>query len=123
MKKINSAFDITQSILSGKWKAIILYHLEQDNKRTKDLLKICNGISHKVLSEQLSQLTEDGLIIRTVYTNKKLIMVEYSLTAYGISFIPLIKEMCRVGEEHIKIKGNPFSIEGSCSFKHDPSIK
>lgn len=118
MKQINSAFDVTQSIISEKWKSIILYYLRSEKRRTRDLLKICKGVSHKVLNEQLNQLVEDGLITRAVDTNGSLIKVEYSLTTYGMSFIPLIKEMCYMGEEHSKIKGESFDTDGSCPFGH-----
>lgn len=47
MGKINTGFDVVQNMISGKWKSIILYQLGAGKKRTKDLLQICEGVSHK----------------------------------------------------------------------------
>lgn len=102
MSEIKTGFDVIQNIISGKWKSIILYHLGYENKRTKDLLQICEGVSHKVLNEQLKQLQMDGLINRTVFPEVIPIKVEYSLTSYGRSFLPLLKDMCDRGDIHFQ---------------------
>ncbi len=105
MNKINTGFDAVQNIISGKWKSIILYQLGHGKKRTKDLLKICEGVSHKVLNEQLKQLQQDGLINRAVYAEEVPIRVEYTLTDYGRTFLPLLKELCDAGDKHLERKG------------------
>lgn len=105
MGKINTGFDVVQNMISGKWKSIILYQLGAGKKRTKDLLQICEGVSHKVLNEQLKQLQQDGLIQRTVYAEEVPIKVEYALTDYGRSFLPLLKEMCDTGDQHLQKQG------------------
>ena len=57
---------MAMNLVGGKYKCIILYHLSGGAKRTRDLLLLLEGISSKVLTEQLRQLEEDGLIERTV---------------------------------------------------------
>lgn len=105
MNKINTGFDVVQNIISGKWKSIILYQLGYEQKRTKDLLKICEGVSHKVLNEQLKQMQQDGLVNRAVYADEVPIRVEYSITDYGRTLLPLLKEMCDAGDNHLKREG------------------
>ena len=60
MKKI-SAIEMAMNLVGGKYKCLILYHLSSGAKRTRDLLLLLEGISSKVLTEQLRQLEEDGL--------------------------------------------------------------
>ena len=60
MKKI-SAIEMAMKLVGGKYKCLILYHLSSRAKRTRDLLSLLDGISPKVLTEQLRRL---GLGIR-----------------------------------------------------------
>lgn len=110
MSNIKSGFDVIQQLVSGKWKSLILYHLGDSNKRTKELLEICEGVSHKVLAEQLKQLQQDGLLTRTVYAEEVPIKVEYGLTDYGRSFLPLLADICAFGDSHLEQqRGGPVS--------------
>lgn len=117
MNEVKSGFDVVQNILMGKWKNLILYHLGNENKRTKDLLEICEGVSHKVLNEQLKQLQSDGLINRTVYPEVIPIKVEYSLTEYGQTFLPLLKDICDRGDYHLQKKENISVTHKLCQLK------
>ncbi|MFD1450075.1 winged helix-turn-helix transcriptional regulator [Oceanobacillus sojae] len=119
MNKVHTGFDVVQNIISGKWKNIILYQLGYGNKRTKDLLKICEGVSHKVLNEQLKQLQAGGLIKRAVYADEVPIRVEYSLTEYGRSFLSLLKEMCDTGDEHLKKQGITTYNNKVCEYYNE----
>ena len=102
MEKSQEGFFILQNIIKGKWKSPLLQYLNAGNKRPKDLLQLCAGISTKVLNEQLKQLTQDGLITRLVYPNEIPIKVEYALTLYGQEFIPLLEQLCEFGVSHGK---------------------
>ena len=59
MKKI-SAIEMAMNLVGGKYKCLILYHLSGGAKRTRDLLLLLEGISSKVLTEQLRQLEKMG---------------------------------------------------------------
>lgn len=89
---------ITMRFIGGKWKAVILIHLAKDNKRYNELRKQIPTITERTLSLQLKQLEEDGLIERKVYSEKPPLMVEYSLTDFGKSLIPLLKQIALWGE-------------------------
>ena len=98
MKKI-SAIEMAMNLIGGKYKCLILYHLSGGAKRTRDLLLLLEGISSKVLTEQLRQLEEDKLIERTVYAEVPP-RVEYTLSAEGQTFLPVLQLMCDWGWEY-----------------------
>ena len=98
MKK-SSAIEMAMNLVGGKYKCLILYHLSGGAKRTRDLLLLLEGISSKVLTEQLRQLEEDGLIERTVYAEVPP-RVEYTLSAEGQTFLPVLQLMCDWGWEY-----------------------
>jgi product hxlR len=98
VKKI-SAIEMAMNLVGGKYKCLILYHLSSGAKRTHDLLLLLEGISSKVLTEQLRQLEEDGLIERTVYAEVPP-RVEYTLSAEGQTFLPVLQLMCDWGWEY-----------------------
>ena len=87
------------NLVGGKYKCLILYHLSGGAKRTRDLLLLLEGISSKVLTEQLRQLEEDELIERTVYAEVPP-RVEYTLSAEGQTFLPVLQLMCDWGWEY-----------------------
>ena len=98
MKKI-SAIEMAMNLVGGKYKCLILYHLSGGAKRTRDLLLLLEGISSKVLTEQLRQLEEDKLIERTVYAEVPP-RVEYTLSTEGKTFLPVLQLMCDWGWEY-----------------------
>lgn len=92
----------TLSIMGGKWKLVILWHLVlSEVKRYGELKKHIGGITHKMLSQQLKELESDGLIIRKEYPQIPP-KVEYSLSQKGASLIPVLKTMCEWGQEHME---------------------
>lgn len=86
MKKI-SAIEMAMKLVGGKYKCLILYHLSSGAKRTRDLLSLLDGISPKVLTEQLRQLEADGLVSRATFAEVPP-RVEYALTDEGRTFVP-----------------------------------
>lgn len=98
MKKI-SAIEITMKLVGGKWKCLILYYLSGGARRTRDLLLLLDGISTKVLTEQLRQLEADGLIEREIFAEVPP-RVEYRLSAEGQTFVPVLRAMCTWGHEY-----------------------
>lgn len=74
--------DLAVEIFRGKWKAVIICHLNKGEKRFLELQRITSGVSQKVLSEKLKELEEDEIIKKVVYPNLPL-KVEYYLTEKG----------------------------------------
>jgi DNA-binding HxlR family transcriptional regulator len=87
----NCSFSYTLSIIGGKWKIEILYLIfVHETIRYGLLKKKIAGITHKVLSNQLKELSESGLITRTEYPTVPP-QVEYKLTERGLSLFPILK--------------------------------
>ncbi|MGJ1419951.1 winged helix-turn-helix transcriptional regulator [Sphingobacterium spiritivorum] len=84
--------------IGGKWKAVILIHLIE-KKRYSELRKECKLITERTLSLQLKELEEDGLIIRTVHTSKPPLKVDYELTEFGRTLIPVLKAVAQWGND------------------------
>ncbi|MGD0031749.1 helix-turn-helix domain-containing protein [Paenibacillus illinoisensis] len=85
--------EYTLSILSGKWKVVILWHLGVEGPyRFSDLQKLFSKISHKMLTSQLRELIEDGIVHREVYPDVPP-KVEYSMTEVGMSILPIVEMM------------------------------
>jgi DNA-binding HxlR family transcriptional regulator len=90
-------FGYTLSMISGKWKMIILYWLiEQHPIRYNELQRLIGTITYKTLSVQLKELEDDGLIIRKEYPQIPP-KVEYSLSEKGLSLYPILEAMCDWG--------------------------
>ena len=87
--------------LGGKWKLIILYWLAESPKHFAALQRAMPGISQKVLTQQLRELVSDGIVQRQP---KGAIPapVEYSLTDYGQSVLPLVENVRLWGREHLE---------------------
>ncbi len=90
---------LTMGIIGGKWKTVILYYLMTGGTlRYSELRKRMPQVTERTLSLQLKALEEDGLINRNVYTSKPPLKVEYSLTEFGETAIPVIKAMITWGD-------------------------
>ena len=93
------AFVQALSIIEGKWKLKIIYELAcEDVLRYGQLKKKVCKITHKMLSSQLKELEQDGMLIRKEYPQVPP-KVEYSLSEKGQRFIPILNELCSFGEE------------------------
>lgn len=96
----DTGFSYTLSLISGKYKMVILYCLmEYEPVRFNELGRYLKKVSDKTLSQKLKELEQDGLIMRTVYPQIPP-KVEYSLTARGKSLMKVLDELCVWGEEH-----------------------
>ncbi|MCR9171104.1 MAG: helix-turn-helix transcriptional regulator [bacterium] len=86
----NPMCPLTQAltIIGGKWKPIIVYQLHRSNKRFGQLDVAIPGISRKVLTTQLNELVNDGLVTRHSYPESPP-RVEYRLTDKGTALIPI----------------------------------
>lgn len=102
----NCEKELTLSIISGKWKIVILWYLgEEGVLRFSDLQRLFPKISHKMLTNQLRELMEDGVVSREVYPVVPP-RVEYSLTDLGKTLLPIIRMMYEWGKKRMsEIKG------------------
>lgn len=94
--------ELTLSIISGKWKVVILWHLGVEGPhRFNSLQRLFENISHKTLSNQLKELIEDGIVSRKVYPVSPP-KVEYSMTKLGYTLLPIIEMMYDWGKKRIQ---------------------
>lgn len=91
--------EYTASILSNKWKSLILRDLLTGTKRFNELNKSMAGISAKVLTENLREMENDGIINRKTYAVVPP-KVEYSLSAKGEELKPIIDLMKEFGNKY-----------------------
>ncbi|MCI8304616.1 MAG: helix-turn-helix transcriptional regulator [Lawsonibacter sp.] len=91
--------ETTLTLISNKWKVLIIRDLLSGTKRFGALKKSIGGVSQKVLTSQLRQMEENGLLTRTVFPEVPP-RVEYSLTELGRSLKPVLDAMGSWGEEY-----------------------
>lgn len=107
MREYSCPFDVFVNLISGKWKMIILWHLNKDGfKRFSEIQKIAPNASSKVLSTHLRQLEQDGLIFRKVYPEIPP-RVEYHITDLGRSLWPVLLSMQKWSIDFLHQKNIP----------------
>ena len=89
---------LTMGIIGGKWKTVIIYHLIPGTKRYSELRKEMPRVTERTLSLQLKTLESDGVVKRKVYTSKPPLKVEYSLTDFGKTLIPVVEAIADWGD-------------------------
>ena len=91
--------ETTLTLIGDKWKVLILRDLLPGTKRFGELKKSIGSVSQKVLTAQLRDMEENGLIHRKVYAEVPP-RVEYSLTHLGKSLKPILEALWKWGEEY-----------------------
>ena len=91
--------ETTLTLIGDKWKVLILRDLLPGTKRFGELRKSIGTVSQKVLTTQLRQMEQCGLVIRTVYAEVPP-RVEYTLTELGYSLKPVLDAMVTWGTEY-----------------------
>ena len=91
--------ETTLTLISDKWKVLILRDLMPGTKRFGEVRKSIGTVTQKVLTSQLRQMEESGLVIRTVYPEVPP-RVEYTLTDLGRSLDPVLDAMRNWGEDY-----------------------
>lgn len=87
--------------IGGKWSMICLYWLDSGTRRFNELQRLMPEISHKVLTETLRNLEQEGLVSRTDFSEVPL-RVEYKISPYGESVRPLIEAVRTWGRAHLE---------------------
>ena len=88
-------------ILSGRWRRQIILSLTYGNKRFKQVQREIPGLTPKMLSKELKDLEINELIERNVYDTLP-VTVEYKITPYGKTLLPLLQELHKWGTKHRK---------------------
>ena len=91
--------ETTLTLISDKWKVLIIRDLLSGTRRFGELKRSVGGVSQKVLTSQLRQMEESGLLTRTVYPEVPP-RVEYTLTELGYSLRPVLEALRAWGEEY-----------------------
>lgn len=102
-----------QSVLSGKWKILILWYVAfYKVQRFGQLLRRLDGVTQSTLTRQLRELEADGFLRRQVYPEVPP-RVEYTLTEQGASFLPVLEAMLRWSEANLCPPGyvSPYGEE------------
>lgn len=102
----------TIQMIGGKYKALILWFLTEEPKRFGQLQKLIPQATPKMLTQQLRELEQDSLLVRTVYPVVPP-KVEYSLSPLGQTMIPILEAMYQWGEDYLKERG----ICPNCAMK------
>ena len=89
---------VTLDVIGGKWKSLILWQLNFKTLRFSQLQRRLGKITQKMLTQQLRELEQDGMINRKVYAEVPP-RVEYSLTDMGQSVVPILEMMCQWGKD------------------------
>ncbi len=95
------AVEATTDIIGGKWKAVILYYLFKGPKRFNELRRLLPEVTQRMLTRQLRELEQDGIVHREIYKEIPP-RVEYSLTEFGTSLGPIIVQMLDWGEQYME---------------------
>lgn len=91
--------ETTLTLIGDKWKVLILRDLMPGTKRFGELKRSIGSVSQKVLTAQLRDMEEGGLVLRRVYAEVPP-RVEYSLTDLGKSLKPILDAMQNWGEKY-----------------------
>lgn len=101
-KSYNCEKELTLSVIGGKWKMLILWHLgKEEKKRFNELRSLMPGISPRMLVSQLRELEDNFIVHREVYAVVPP-KVEYSLTDQGKSLMPILEAMYSWGKDYME---------------------
>lgn len=117
-KNQNCPVSATIRLIGGKYKALLLWHLTDQTLRFNQLHKLVPEATPKMLTQQLRELEEDGLIARTVYPVVPP-RVDYSLTELGKSLFPILEAMYNWGSALMEKEG----LTPKCSMTEKPDVQ
>lgn len=105
--QFHCTLEAAQAIMAGKYKALIIWHLADIGRmRFSQLQKELPQATAKMLSQQLKEMIDDGLVHRKLYPVVPP-HTEYTLTPMGETLVPLIHAMCEWGEAYFRHLGIP----------------
>jgi DNA-binding HxlR family transcriptional regulator len=98
------AVEATLSLIDGKWKGVVLFHLLDGTLRFNELRRLLPGVTQRMLTTQLRELEADGLIVRKVYPQVPP-KVEYSLSPRGRSLDRVLAALKDWGDANLALFG------------------
>lgn len=102
-KNFNCPMELAVHLISGKWKSVILWNLSEETLRFGEICRRFPEATQKVITAQLRELEKSGLIIRNVYPEVPM-RVEYSLSDFGKSLMPILKEINKWGTAYLSLE-------------------
>jgi DNA-binding HxlR family transcriptional regulator len=108
--KLTCPVETTLKVIGGRWKVLILRELFHGVKRFGELHRALNGITQKMLTQQLREMEEDGVVHREVYLQVPP-KVEYSLTPLGESLKLILDAMHEWGIRYLNEKNATLELE------------
>jgi DNA-binding HxlR family transcriptional regulator len=116
-EKFTCPLELVHDMIKGKWKPIILWRLRLGKLSLSSLLKTIEGITEKMLLEQLKELINFGFVNKNIYDGYPL-CVEYFLTVRGEKMIEALKIMQHIGIDHLRQNGmDEMAIQQSFLFE------
>lgn len=98
--------ETTLQVLSGRWKPLIVFHLQQGPARFNALRRLIPGVTQRMLTQHLRELEADGLVARTVLAVVPP-HVEYSMTPLGDTLAPTLHAMAAWGQANPQLRARP----------------
>ena len=98
---LDCGLDLVAEVLYGKWKIKLLYFINDGYKRPSELQRKIPAAPRRVLNMQLKELEQHELITKTIYSQIPL-KVEYSLTEFGKTLVPVINTLGKWGDKNEK---------------------
>ncbi|MGZ2482714.1 DNA-binding HxlR family transcriptional regulator [Rhizobium pisi] len=92
--------EATLSYLDGKWKGVILFHLMEGTLRFNELRRKLPAVTQRMLTKQLRELEEAGLLSRTVFPVVPP-RVDYAMTPLGMTLKPVIRAFAAWGDDYV----------------------
>ena len=104
------AVEAAVGLIDGKWKSVILFHLLSGTLRFSELRRHLISVTPRMLTNQLRELEDDGLITRKIYAQVPP-KVEYSLSPLGHSMEPILLALKAWGDTNIGLYGKPRGLD------------
>lgn len=112
-KGYNCFFQLATDMIGGKWKGIVLWALKNDVRRNGELKRLIPTISQKMLTQQLRELEDVGIVERVVYPVIPP-KVEYKLTKSGNELIPILEQLHDWGRNYAKENNIKILKDANC---------
>lgn len=108
-KTFNCPVEAALSLIGGKYKPLILWHLRTGPLHYMDLQRLVPKATPKMLTQQLRALESCGMLLREVVPDKPPKTI-YSLTTLGESVVPVLEPLCQWGQRYITGEANPIHL-------------
>ena len=112
IRGLHCPVEAAMEMIGGKYKALVIFELMSGTRRYSELQRAIPQATPRMLSKQLKELEEDGLIQRVLYPVVPP-KTEYSLTELGITLAPIMDSLCQWGTEYFRRAGVPAPGEDS----------